>query len=82
MSTGETVFIDRGRADGIRVGNSFFVVEQRDENVDLKKEDTSLPPSVVGRVVVVRVDDYVSTAVITDADRSLRVGARVTTVVD
>jgi hypothetical protein len=76
MSSGETVFIDRGRADGVRVGNSFYVVEQRDPFLDTKKEDDELPYSVVGRVVIVRVDEYSSTAVVTDSDRSLQIGHR------
>jgi hypothetical protein len=53
------------------------VVEQRDEHVDRKKEDKSLPFSVVGRLVVVRVDEYHSTGVVTDASTSLLVGHRV-----
>jgi len=74
MGPGETVFIDRGRADGVRVGDSFHVVEQRDPHVDIKKEDEDLPYSVIGRVVIVRVDEYSATAIVSDADRSLTVG--------
>ncbi len=76
MGPGETVFIDRGRADGVRVGDSFHVVEQRDPYYDINKEDEELPYSVIGRVVVVRVDEYSSTAIVSDADRSLMVGNR------
>ncbi len=78
MATGETVFIDRGRADGVRVGNTFYITEQRDQRLDVKKEDPDLPRSVIGRLVVVRVDQDSSAAVITDASKSLYVGARVT----
>ena len=76
---GETVFIDRGRSDGVRVGSTFYVVQRRDELVDLRKPDLDLPPSVIGRVVVVRVDDYSATAVVTDASRSLPDGAEIMT---
>jgi hypothetical protein len=76
---GETIFIDRGRADGVRVGNSFYMVQRRDELLDTKRPDLRLPPTVVGRLVVVRVDDYSSTAVITDASRSISVGAEIMT---
>jgi len=76
---GETVFIDRGRADGVRVGSSFYVVQRRDSLLDRRRPDFDLPPSVVGRMVVVRVDDYSATAVITDAARSLRSGAEIMT---
>jgi len=78
-SIGETVFIDRGRSDGVRVGSSFYVVQRQDEMLDKKRPDTELPPSVIGRVVVVRVDDYSSTAIITDASRSLPIGAEIMT---
>lgn len=73
-STREVVFIDRGRADGLRVGNSFFIVHQMDELIN--EEDTALPPSVVGRLVVLRVDEYASTAVVTDSSRSIKIGDR------
>ncbi len=76
MGPGETIFIDRGRADGVRVGDSFFVVEQRDPYSDLVQEDEELPFSVIGRVVVVRVDEYSATAIVSDADRSIQVGQR------
>ena len=81
-ATGETVFLDKGRADGLRVGNSFYIIDQRDELLNVKGEDEDLPPSVVGRVVVVRVDDYASTAVVTDASRSVGVGANLSQVVE
>ena len=76
---GETIFIDRGRADGVRVGNSFYVVAREDEVVDTKRSDPTLPPSVIGRLVVVRVDDYSSTAIITDASHSIPVGSEILT---
>ena len=74
------VFLDRGRADGVRQGDSFHIIQQRDEFFD--EEDRDLPPSVIGRVVVLRVDEYSSTAVITDANRSIKTGDRVTQQVD
>jgi hypothetical protein len=73
---GATVFIDRGKADGVRVGNTFYVVESRDQHEDLKHEDLRLPPSVIGRVVVVRVDERSATAVVVDASRPIDVGNR------
>lgn len=81
-ATGETVFLDRGRSDGLRVGNSFYVVEQRDEKLDYKEEDTELPPTVIGRLVVVRVDEDTSTAVVTDASHPIDVGQRVAQTVE
>jgi hypothetical protein len=79
-ATREVVFIDRGRADGVRRGNSFYIIQQRDDFID--EEETDLPPSVVGRLVVLSVDEYISTAVVTDANRSIEVGDRLTQEVD
>jgi hypothetical protein len=76
-STNEVVFLDRGRADGVRVGDSFYVVERRDEYIDYKKEDPRLPASVIARVVVVRVDESSSTAVVVQANRTIEVGLHV-----
>ena len=78
-TVGETLFIDRGRADGVRVGNTFYIVQREDEVVDTKRSDPRLPPSVIGRLVVVRVDDYSATAVVTDAGRSIPIGAEILT---
>lgn len=77
-SVSEVVFLDRGRADGVRVGDSFYVTEQRDEYLDRDKEDRKLPPSVIARVVVVRVDESSSTAVVVQASRVVDVGHHVT----
>lgn len=74
---GETVFIDRGRADGLRVGNSFFVVHHRDEGVSHREEDPDIPPQVVGRVVITRVSEDYSAGVVVDAARHIRVGDQV-----
>lgn len=70
----ETVFINRGRADGVRVGSSFYVIEHRDKHDNLDKSDPDLPPTIIGRIVVVRVDEYSSTAVVTDAAEPINVG--------
>jgi hypothetical protein len=74
----ETVFLNRGMADGIAEGDSFYVTKQQDEFIDARNEDPSLPPSVIGRLVVVRVDDSSSVAVVTDSSRSVQVGDIVT----
>jgi len=82
LGPNEVVFIDRGRADGVRVGHAFYVVEQRDEHVDIEEEDKDLPFAVIGRLVVVRVDEYSATAVITDSDRDFKVGTRIRQTLD
>jgi hypothetical protein len=78
-TTQNTVMLDRGSVDGVRIGSSFFIVEQRDEFLDPVGVTEGMGPSIIGRVVVVRVDESVSTAVIVDASRSVPEGARFTT---
>jgi hypothetical protein len=78
-STGETVFLDHGTDDGIKVGSSLFIVERRDGMNFDGKEEMELPDRVVGRVVVVRAEPSFSTAVVTDAARDVLVGARLLT---
>jgi hypothetical protein len=73
----EVVFIDRGRADGVRVGSSFFVVERRDGYLDRDEDDPDLPASVMGRLVVVRVEENSSAAVVVQAARSVGIGLHV-----
>jgi hypothetical protein len=78
--TREIVFIDRGSADGIRQGDSFFITQQRDDFYG--GEDRKLPPSVIGRVVVLNVDSDSATAVITDAAVPIQIGDRISQEVD
>lgn len=75
---GDTVFLDRGLADGLRVGSSLYVVERRDPFVSANRDEEDLPQSVVGRIVVVRIDEYASTGVITDAATPIDVGYSLT----
>ena len=76
----DIVFLDRGSSDGVRQGDSFYITDQRDPYY--VEEDTSLPPSVIGRVVVLRVSENSSTAVITDSNESIDVGYRISQYVD
>lgn len=62
----DTVFIDRGSDDGVKIGDSFYIITQHDPFISERKEDYSLPPSVVGRIVVVQVKDNHAVAVVTD----------------
>ncbi|MCB9761970.1 MAG: LysM peptidoglycan-binding domain-containing protein [Alphaproteobacteria bacterium] len=73
-SVGETVFIDRGKADGLRVGNSFYVVHRRDEALGLREDRDDIPAQVVGRIVITRVDEDTATGVVVDASRAINVG--------
>ena len=81
-ATGETVFLDRGRADGLRVGNSFFIIHHRDENFGVDHEDLAIPDQVVGRVVVTRVEEDHAAAIVVDASRPIAVGDAVSMTVE
>lgn len=80
-SVGETVFIDLGKDDGLREGNSFYVVQHRDEMISMFDDQDFVPDQVVGRVVLTRVDDATSTGVVVDAASPIRVGDQVATVI-
>ncbi|HJN77970.1 MAG TPA: LysM peptidoglycan-binding domain-containing protein [Myxococcota bacterium] len=74
---GEVVFIDRGRADGLRVGNSMYVIHQRDQSVSLLVDQDNIPEQVVARVIVTGVEENHSTGVIIRAATHVSVGDRV-----
>lgn len=74
----ETVFLDRGTADGIEVGDSLFIVERRDPIHLDDRNDDALPERVVGRVIVVRATDDAATAVVVNAARDVQVGQQLT----
>ena len=67
----DTLFIDRGFADGVMVGDTFYIVSQRDPYLDDTKENYELPPVVIGRVVIVDVKEDSSVAVLTDVHTTI-----------
>lgn len=67
----DTVFIDRGTDDGVKVGDSFYIISQNDPYINDLKEDYSLPPSVIGRIVVVQVKNDHAVAVLTDLNTAI-----------
>ena len=77
----ETLFIDKGEADGVEVGDTFYVIRQRDAYFRNAKHDPELPPSVVGRILVIKVDNQSSVAVITDSAESIEIGDVISEVV-
>ncbi len=81
-STGEVVFLDRGKEDGLRIGNTFYIVEHQDAFYGTHHHDDALPGSVIGRVVVTRVEDYSATGVVVDASTPIRVGAELAQTLD
>jgi hypothetical protein len=72
--SGETIFIDRGRADGLQVGDAFFVVHHSDDYRELHGFDESIPDQVAGRIIVTALSEYHATAIIVDAARPIGIG--------
>jgi hypothetical protein len=73
-STGEVVFLDRGKEDGLRIGNTFYVIKRQDLYVSVRDSNPELPAAVVGRIVVTRVEDYSATGVVVNSSQPIRVG--------
>lgn len=73
------VFIDKGAADGVRVGNRFFAY-QRFEGLHNNSVDGTLdekiPWSRVGQLLVLDVRENFSTAVVIRSERELAIGDR------
>ncbi|MFH1337089.1 MAG: hypothetical protein ABII96_11280 [Candidatus Zixiibacteriota bacterium] len=77
IAAGEFLFIDRGRNDGVIVGDlfSFYQTGTYSDRVQ-KDEKVKLPQTKVGEAVVVSVQDETSTAVVTLSSQPILVGDR------
>ena len=64
------VFIDRGRAHGVQIGNLFTVLTRGD---GFTLESAGLPNEESGRLMVVDVHDKTSTAMVVQTSRELAV---------
>jgi len=78
----EVIFIDRGRQDNVQTGDRFWVVRRGDELDPASRMDDELPDYIVGKAVVVKAGEYMSTAIMVDQDRPLEVGDRITSHVE
>lgn len=74
--TGEylDVFVDLGKDDGIKVGNTLLVVRSGD---GFTGQVEDMPDEVIGKLTILDVRDQVSTAVVTKSNRELFPGDRV-----
>jgi len=74
------VFIDKGRKDGVRVGQSYSVYYQEKERLDPKaKEDIMLPPVDYAKIIILRTEETTATALITKAEKAVHPGATIRT---
>lgn len=72
------VFLDKGAADNVRMGNRFFAY-QRYEGIHLGVDrglDSKVPWTRVGQLMVIDVREHYSTALVIDSKRELVIGDR------
>ena len=74
------VFVDRGRKQGVQLGNRFLVLRRGDgwrrNLVDEQTDDPEFPDEIVGEIAVLDLRDDVSIGLVTRTTRALRVGDR------
>jgi len=73
IAQGDVVYIDRGRVDGVELGNVFETYSFRDEGTGKKISNT--PTYVTGEVVVITLSDNFATALVTMSNTDFKVGA-------
>ena len=76
----DIVFIDRGRKDGIEVGQSYNIFYEVIGYVGPKDEgEMHVPPLNFARILTLRTEETTSTAIVTYALRTIRRGDRIGT---
>lgn len=76
---GEIVFIDKGKASGLLVGNRMFVVRRGDGrpalmSTQIGADDRRYPARALGEIMVVEVGDKVSIGVVTAGVQEMAIG--------
>ncbi len=70
------IFVNRGAKDGIRPGNRFFVLQQKEGLEFGSNKDDMVPFSKIGQVMVLDVREDFSFAVVTDSSKEINPGDR------
>lgn len=73
MSYGDVVYIDRGRADGVELGNVFDVYSFVDRGT--QKKITPTPTYKIGELTVINITDNFATALITSSQNEMALGS-------
>ncbi len=74
------VFMDKGRQEGVKVGQSYSIYYQEKEYLDPKeKESILLPPVDFGKILVLRTEETTATAIVTMAEKAIEPGATIRT---
>ena len=72
------VFLNRGKNQGVRKGNRFFVYDRQDGYSDLDIDDVSkLPYERIAQIRVIHTEDDYSTGIVTESKYELDLGMRV-----
>jgi hypothetical protein len=77
----DLVFIDRGKDDGVEIGNRFIVTRRGDGYEPLLSsgpmDDHRFPRETIGQILVVDLRDHIATGLMTHSTVEARVGDRV-----
>lgn len=79
---GDIIYIDLGEKVGVEAGYSFIVYKKGETIRDKKaKREYTLPPTTIGKLLVLDVSEETSAAVILNSVEEMRAGERIKTVV-
>jgi len=73
ISMGDVVYLDRGRVDGVELGNVFEIYSFRDEGTG--KRISNDPTYIVGEVIVITLTDNFATALVVNSSTDIEKGA-------
>jgi len=72
------VFIDKGRKDGVRIGQLYSVYYQEKGQIDPEAEEAILlSPVDFGQILILHTEEATATALITKANRAIEPGAKI-----
>lgn len=72
IAMGDVVYLDRGRVDGVELGNVFETYSFKDEGTG--KKITNTPTYITGEVVVITLSDNFATALVTSSSTDFKIG--------
>ncbi|MFH1076833.1 MAG: hypothetical protein V1753_08370 [Pseudomonadota bacterium] len=75
------VFIDKGRKDGVKAGQSYSVYVQEKKVLDSGEEEHTviIPPRDIGSIIVLNVEEKTSAVLITSSLKAISIGEKIHT---
>lgn len=73
IAMGDVVYLDRGRVDGVELGNVFETYSFKDEGTG--KKITNTPTYLTGELVVITLSDNFATALVTNSSVDFKIGS-------